>query len=198
MRTGDAIVNETRTPGTGPSPRESQRKPKRQDNGTDRIVLRRERGSLYVRDSNAVGATVLTLLGTAFTVVGLVDLGLLWNPPNFGNSSWEFATLSQTFDSLPMTGLGLGLLAFGFLFHPRSRPLQVRVIGAVFGLVTLGLLVMGVLYFTVAPEVMRQAPPEAVNALNRAVTKNVAEIIMYPVVFGVLAILLWRSVRKVG
>lgn len=167
------------------------------DNGTDRIVLRDEPGGLRVRGSTGVAATVVTLLGTVFLVVGLVDLGLLWNPPNFGTSSWEFATLSQTFDSLPMTSLGLGLLAFGFLLQPRSRPIQVRIAAVLFGLACLTLVVLGVLYFTVVPEIMRQAPPEAVTALNRAVVKNVAEIIIYPVAFGALAVVLWRSVRKI-
>ena len=176
---------------------ESDERSKRQDGGSERIVLRRERGALRVRGSDTVAATVVTLLGTAFMVVGLVDLGLLWNPPDFGSSSWEFATLSQTFDSLPMTTLGLGLLAFGFLLQPRSRPLQVRVIAGVFGLATICLLALGVLYFTVAPEVMRQAPPEAVTALNRAIVKNVAEIIIYPVTFASLTVVLWRSVRKI-
>jgi len=169
----------------------------RPDPAAPTVVLRRERGALRVRASDAVAATVVTLLGTAFTVVGLVDLGLLWNPPNFGSSSWEFATLSQTFDSLPMTTLGLGLLAFGFLLQPRSRPIQVRVMAGIFALVAIFLLALGILYFTVAPEVMRQAPPEAVTALNRAIVKNVAEIIIYPVTFASLAVLLWRSVRKI-
>ncbi len=189
-------MNETQTSSTAPATSEADRESGDQNGGVDRIVLRRERGALRVRGSEAVAATVVTLLGTAFTVVGLVDLGLLWNPSNFGSSSWEFATLSQTFDSLPMTALGLGLLAFGFLLQPRSRPVQVRIMAGVFGLAAVSLLVMGVLYFTVAPEVMRQVPPEAVTALNRAIVKNVAEIIIYPATFVCLAVLLWRSVRK--
>jgi hypothetical protein len=176
----------------------SEREPERPDQSRrDRIVLRRAAGLLRVRQSQAVGATVMTLLGTAFIVVGMVDLGLLWSPLNLGRVSWEFATLSQTFDSLPMTGLGFGLLAFGFLHQPRSRPLQVRLMSMIFGLATLFLIGMAVMYFTVAPEVMRQAPPEAMTALNRAVVKNVAEIIIYPVTFGTIAVLLWRSVRKI-
>lgn len=190
-------MNDTLTPPTGQPALDANQQSKGQGGGADRIVLRRERGALRVRGADAVAATVATLLGATFTVVGLVDLGLLWNPPNFGSSSWEFATLSQTFDSLPMTTLGLGLLAFGFLHQPRSRPIQVRVVAGIFGLVAIWLLAMGVLYFTVAPEVMRQAPPEAVTALNRAIVKNVAEIIIYPVTFVSLAVVLWRSVRAI-
>lgn len=190
-------MKDTLTPSADRPAVEADDESGRQDPAAPKVVLRRERGSLRVRASDAVAATVVTLLGTAFTVVGLVDLGLLWNPPNFGSSSWEFATLSQTFDSLPMTTLGLGLLAFGFLLQPRSRPIQVRVMAGIFALVAIFLLALGILYFTVAPEVMRQAPPEAVTALNRAIVKNVAEIIIYPVTFASLAVLLWRSVRKI-
>ncbi len=127
-------MNDTMTGTAAESAPEPNDVSTQQDGGGDRIVLRHERGTLRVRGSAAVGATVVTLLGTAFTVVGLVDLGLLWNPTDFGSSSWEFATLSQTFDSLPMTTLGLGLLAFGFLLQPRSRPIQVRVVAAIFAL----------------------------------------------------------------
>jgi hypothetical protein len=192
------IVNDTLTPSTEEPSLEANGESKRQDGGAKRIVLRRQRGALRIRQSEAVAATVVTLLGTAFTVVGLVDLGLLWNPPDFGSSAWEFATLSQTFDSLPMTTLGLGLLAFGFLLQPRSRPVQVRIVAGIFGLAAICLLGLGILYFTVVPEVMRQAPPEAATALNRAIVKNVAEIIIYPVTFASLAVVLWRSVRKIA
>lgn len=191
-------MNETLTPATDQPGAEAKQDEERQNGGADRIVLRRERGALRVRGSESVAATLVSLLGTAFTVVGLVDLGLLWNPSDFGSSSWEFATLSQTFGGLPMTTLGLGLLAFGFLIQPRSRPIQIRIMAIIFGFVAVGLLAMGVLYFTVAPEVMRQAPPEAVSALNRAIVKNVAEIIIYPVTFVSAAIVLWRSVRKIS
>jgi hypothetical protein len=56
---------------------------------------------------------VLGWIGLAFLVVGGSDFALVWFPLNFGNPEWEFGTVTQSFNGLPILLLGLGLLVAG-------------------------------------------------------------------------------------
>ena len=49
-------------------------------------------------------------IGLVFLVVGGVDFVLVWWPPNFGSREWEFGTVTQSFNGLPIVLLGVGLL----------------------------------------------------------------------------------------
>ena len=162
----------------------------------ERVVLGARSTALVLRDPEATGYTLLALLGAAFAVIGLVDLLLLWVPPQFGNPAWEFGTLSQTFDSLPMAGLGLGLLTLGLLRHPRARPRLVRAASVGLALLTLVLVGLGLLYVTAVPAVLKATPVETLDPLGRAVVKNLVEIVVYVAIFAAISTLLWRGVRK--
>jgi hypothetical protein len=63
----------------------------------------------------------------------------------------------------------------------------------VFGVLALVLVAMGLLYALAVPAVINQAGPEAMEALKRAIIKNGTEIVVYPVVFGLVSIMLWRA-----
>jgi len=136
------------------------------------------------------------VIGAAFALVGVIDLTLMWTPVRFGNPAWEFATLSRTFSNVPLTGLGLLLVALGLVRHPDWDGLWVRVAAGVFGLVTVLLVVLGVLYLTVLPAVIRETPVEGLDAVGNTVVKNGVEIVVYPIAFALIAVLLWRGVRK--
>jgi hypothetical protein len=167
---------------------------------TGRVLLAHERaaeGRFRLRDSDATSASLLVAIGSAFAVVGLADLALLWTPLRFGNPAWEFATLSQTFTNVPMAGLGLLLMAYGLVRHPHSSALSVRVAAVVFLLVAAILAALGMLYVTVAPEVLRQAAPETADAVGRTIIKNAVEVIAYPLVFAAIGVFLWRGVERV-
>lgn len=149
------------------------------------------------RDPDGTSASLLTAIGAAFAIVGLVDLSLLWFPLRFGIPAWEFGTLSRTFDNLPMTGLGLALVGFGVVRHPEWHPAWLRGASILFALVTVGIVVLGVVYGLAAVVVVGQTPVEGLDALGRAIVKNVVEIVVYSVVFGAIAVMLWREVEKV-
>ena len=134
---------------------------------------------LRVRDARRTGLFLLGALGASFWIVGLVDLGLLWYPLNFDQVAWEFATLSRTLDSVPMSGLGLGLLAFAAVSH----------LGA------LAFIAMGGLYATAVPEILRQTGPQNLASVHKAVVKNGLEAVVYTVAFGWVGTRLWRSVE---
>lgn len=161
-----------------------------------RVVGGESRTALVVRNGRETGVFILGLLGASFLTVGLVDLGLLWYPLNFGQASWEFATLSQTLSSVPMTGLGLGLVAFAAVAHSDSRPAWVRTVSVLFVVAALAFVTMGALYVTVAPEVVRGSAPQTLGSVSRALVKNSAEALIYTVAFGWIGVRLWRSVQE--
>lgn len=163
---------------------------------TDAVVVGKQETGLRVRRGEATAYTLLGLLGGAFALVGLVDLGLLWYPPDFGNAGWEFGTLSRTLDSVPMAGLGFGLLAFAAVRHPGRRGGWVRVVGVLFVLAALVFVAMGAMYATVVPEVVSRSPAESALAMNRAVIKNFVEVVVYTLVFGTIGFKLWRTVER--
>lgn len=162
------------------------------------VVVGRKRGYLRVNDPVITGIRVLMALGAAFAIIGLVDLVLLWIPPRFDNAAWEFGTLSRTFDSFPLTGLGLGLFAYGVVYQSQRRGGRVRALAVVFFAVALLLIALGVLYATAVPAVLQQTPQAALVGVNRAVIKNALEILVYPLTLLGIAIKLWRQVEKAG
>lgn len=177
--------------------REEARKGAEERPTAGRILVERDRAILVVRDREAVSVAVIAALGCAFAIVGLVDLALLWWPIRLGNAAWEFGTISQTLDSIPLSGLGFGLLVFGIARHPRTSPGVLRGAAVLFGLATVAMLALGLLYVTSVPMVLKQTP-QVVGGLRVAMTKSVAQILVYSVAFAFIAITLWRGVKRAG
>jgi hypothetical protein len=156
----------------------------------------RKRAKYEIVDAEATSALLVITIGLAFALVGLIDLALLWTPLGFGSPAWEFATLSQTFSNWPVTGLGLLLAVYGLVRHPNTGAVWAAVAVIVFALVAVALAAMAVLYLTVVPTVLRNAPVEGVQVMGRAVYKVAAEAVIYPIVFGAIAIILWRGLKR--
>ena len=99
------------------------------------------------------GWYLLGWLGLVFVIVGGVSLAMMWYPVLIGNPQWEFGTVSSTYDSLPITALGLGLLLGAGV--ARGIRWWTRTAAALFLL--LALLVIGglVLYATNLPLALR-------------------------------------------
>lgn len=149
---------------------------------------------LVYRDADATAGNLFVAIGAALTVVGLVDIGLLWFPMQLGTAGWEFATVSRTFTNAPMTMVGLVLMAFG-LVRRRTRPAMVKRVAVVFAGLSFVLVAMGMLFGLAAPAVLSQVSgEEAVGALKRAMVKNGIEIVVYPTVLLVIAAILWNAV----
>lgn len=164
-----------------------------------RVLVRdkAERGGRFVfRDREATSASLLMALGAAFAIVGLVDLALLWRPLALGNPVWEFGTVSGTFDNVPIGALGITLVTFGLIRHPRRSAVWLRVAAALFGVVTLGLLGLGVVYALATPAVLTQAAPQTMVVLRGTILKNVVELIAYVLAFGVMTLVAWRGAAK--
>jgi hypothetical protein len=66
-------------------------------------------------------APILVALGIALAIAGWLDVLLFYWPPHFGDNGWEFGTVAQTMDALPLPTLGLGLLAIGLRAGAAGR-----------------------------------------------------------------------------
>ena len=140
------------------------------------------------------GWYLLGWLGLVFVIVGGVSLALMWYPVLIGNPQWEFGTVSSTYDSLPITALGLGLLLGAGV--ARGIRWWTRIAAVLFLL--LALLVIGglVLYATNLPLALRAVTdPLARSGLKRAIAKALVQGVMYGGVFCILGVSAWRHSR---
>jgi hypothetical protein len=150
--------------------------------------------TLQYRDPSVTEGNLFLALGTALAVVGAFDLALLWIPMQVGSAGWEFAAVSRTFTNVPMTMVGLVMMAFG-LVRRGTRPTMIRRVAVVFAVLSFVLVAMGLLFALAAPAVLSQASEgAAASALKRAIFKNGVEIVVYPAVLLVVAAILWQSV----
>jgi hypothetical protein len=138
----------------------------------------------------ALGAGVPLILAALLTNV------MLWWSPRFGMPEWEFTTVSQSIDGMPLMLIGITLVAVGAL--GSGRVWAVRAVAVVCGLLALLLLGMSALYSLagmVAWNVAQAAPAAAQALLTRAVAKTLLLSAMYILVFGGFAITLVRRSR---
>jgi len=133
------------------------------------------------------------LLGLLLVPLGAVELGTLLFPTNFGNLDWEFGTISNLLDRLPLFGIGvcLTLLGSAALGISWLRWLSAIVLVLVVAL----LMVFAALYATNLPvmmKVMQATEGPKRLAIEKAMAKSVAQFGVY--VVGLLVITI-RGVR---
>lgn len=92
---------------------------------------------------------LLSWIGAVFVVLGIADIALGWYPAAFGNSEWEFGTISGSLNALTIPVMGLYLLAASAI--ARGDVVSGRVLGVVMAVLAVSLLVGGFIYVTVAP-----------------------------------------------
>ena len=127
-------------------------------------------------------------MGVVFAAVGLLDLALAWYPFEFGNPQWEFGTVSRTYDTLPITALGLTLLLGSGV--ARGTRWWVRTVGIVFLLMGLVVAAGLVLYALNIPLALSSVADNELASLGikRAVVKALGQGVLYAVAFVVLGI----------
>jgi hypothetical protein len=149
-----------------------------------------------VHEERSRSALLLLLLGGGFFLIGCVDSLLLWIPTRFSSVAWEFATVGRTLDGLPMPALGLGLMTYGAVRHPRMGRSWMRAFGILFGVSAMLLVMAAILFATSAPAVLTSTPSEAVEGVRRAVFRHGFQAVIYPVVMASIAALMWRGGRE--
>jgi hypothetical protein len=136
---------------------------------------------------------LLLLLGLLLVPLGAVELGTILFPTNFGNLDWEFGTISDLLDRLPLFGIGvcLTLLGSAVLGISWLRWLSAVVLVLVVAL----LMVFAALYATNVPvmiQVIRTTGTPQRIAIEKAMAKGVAHFVLYVVGFLIITI---RGVR---
>lgn len=166
-----------------------------------RVVLREEEQegvpSAYERRRLAERAVrLLGAAGLAFAAVGLTDLVLLWIPARLDSVSWEYATLTQTFDALPLVVLGAAFIAYVLARQPgrRANLAAALALGA-FAVLLAGLMA---LFATVVPAIVTQTPPEAMLGARRSMIRTGVAGVAYTLLFTYLAVRVWRARPKVS
>ena len=159
------------------------------------VLMRKGAADEALRDPERIGYALLVSAGAALVLVGMVELGLLWYPAGFGYAAWEFGTLSQTFDAIPTTGLGLALLAYAFVRRPNAQRSLVRTTSMLFAALALALLLAGLLFARAVPSVFAEAPAQALEALRRSIIRTGATIAVCFVACVSFSGVLWRGAK---
>ncbi|MFV1988054.1 MAG: hypothetical protein ACC682_12295 [Gemmatimonadota bacterium] len=161
-------------------------------NEKESVVVGAGEGAGRIR-TRLVVARMLLIAGCAFALVGFADMALLWLPANPGNVAWEYATVGRTLDSLPLSSLGLLLIAYGVLRDARPTRNGVLFVSAIFILFALFTAFLAFLILTSAPAVISQTPPEAADAVRRSATRHGVQGVIYPLAWFAIAIIVWRA-----
>ena len=141
----------------------------------------------------AAGWAILTWIGAAFVIIGVVDLGLAWYPTQFGVVDWEFGILAVTLDNLPLPALGLTLLVVAALSNGRAW--QVGLATVVLALLVALLAAGFVIYLTTVPLALKAEVPVRFS-VHKAIAKTTVQFLAYLVVFGVMAMKTRRVLRS--
>lgn len=137
------------------------------------------------------GWKLLGWVGGVLLLIGLIDIGLAFYPPMFGNPNWEFGTVSSSLNSLPVPMLGLALLLGAAV--ARGWVLGTRVWAIVGIVLAVCILAAAVIWALNLPLAFRSVQdPVARLGLKKSVAKSVAQIILYPVAFLWIG---WQGLR---
>ncbi len=137
------------------------------------------------------GWQLIAILGALFLVLGLWDVAITWYPLQVGNLEWEFGTISEFFDFLPLLGLGLTLTLCAGLARGARWVVRLAATGLI--LVTGMILLAAVLYATDLPAALSAMTNQSqMTILKKAIAKSTGQAILYPIGF------LWVAVAGLG
>ena len=142
--------------------------------------------------NSALGWRVVGAVGAALALLGGLDLVLLFVPARFGNVEWEFASISAGLNGLPVLTMGLALVTASGL--ARGSRLLTR--GGAVLLGGLGLVIVGLalVYALTLPIALGSTDdPVAVVTIRKSVAKTVGQVIIYPTVTLMIAVMAWRA-----
>ena len=146
-----------------------------------------------VQSGNARGAwSLLSWLGALFVILGLADIALGWYPAAFGNSEWEFGTISGSLNALTIPVMGLYLLVASAI--ARGDRTLGRILAVLLALMALGLLLLAFVYVTVVPVALKAVAGNDLVALGmkKAVVKAMLLGVAYVWLVVLAAHRAWR------
>jgi hypothetical protein len=127
-------------------------------------------------------------------IVGWTDWLLLWVPLQFGVVEWEFGTISQSFDALPLATIGTAALVVAALNGGWRRTLTIAGTSAlVIGVLLL--LVLGVFVLDI-PIVLKGVNGPMRPVLVKAMAKTSLYGLLYTSTYAWLGFTCWQAIRR--
>jgi hypothetical protein len=133
-------------------------------------------------------------LGILLTIVGCLEVALLWIPANFASTAWGFSTATGFLDTIPLLGLGLALTLAASVALGRLRTTRTLAIACV--LLALVVCLVAILYARALPTSLGVTTDPAMRTqLAKLTVKAGLQALVYLTTFMVLAALSWRATR---
>jgi hypothetical protein len=142
-----------------------------------------------------LGWYLLGWAGWVFLLGGMLDIGLAWIPFHLGNPEWEFGTVTQSLQALPVPFLGAALIIAAGI--ARNRLWWARIGVIVLALMALCVVLSGVLYALNVPLALRAVKqPQVLFGLKKAIVRTALQVALYGVTATGMAWLGWRTVKR--
>jgi hypothetical protein len=139
-----------------------------------------------------LGWSLLLALGWLFVVIGLLNLVLIWLPLQMGNPEYEFGSVANSLDSLPLPTMGLVWALAASRAQGRSRGAMLATI-LLCGLATLAL-AAGVLYWLNVPIALKAVQEPLIRlGIKKSIFKVTTQAVLYPLAMVALALMGMRS-----
>lgn len=111
-------------------------------------------------------------------------------PHNFGNPQWEFGIITSVFGALPVTTMGLSLVAMSAVINGRR---WLGTLSSVLLLLTaVILMLLMIVYLLDVPVALKSNPPEVRPVLYRAMLKTGASALVYTSYYLWAAVFTWK------
>lgn len=158
------------------------------------VASARERGRRGPAEgSDSQEWAVLGWIGLSFLLVGGADFSLVWFPTAFGNREWEFGTVAQSFNGLPILLLGVGLLVAAS--EKLGRRWWGYVGGGAAGVLVLWILAGSALWASNVGLALSTVPEELRIGIQKSVVRTAIQALVYPLVLAYVAWWGWRAGR---
>lgn len=134
---------------------------------------------------------LLGWLGVIFSILGLADIALGWYPAAFGNTEWEFGTISGSLNALTIPMMGLYLVVASAVARHDHR--SARVLSILLWLMVVVLVGLGLIYLTVIPIALKAVANNQLVLLGmqKAIVKGLVLLAGY-------TLLLVIGARRIG
>jgi hypothetical protein len=132
--------------------------------------------------------------GLTFALIGWTDVLLLWYPLRIGRPDWEFATVSGSFDALPLATIGTVLIVAWL--HAGAERLTRRIVAGLLVVTVLAMCGALVLFGLSFATGFGTVEAETRWILVRAGAKTSIAAVAYIVLYIVMVRSLMRASRK--
>ena len=136
------------------------------------------------------------MVGLGLVLGGLAELGWGLYPYTFGNPEWEFGSLSDFLNRLPLLGLGLTLVLASAL--RRGFSTRALLWATLLLLVAVVVSVFGLLLLTNLPVVLASQPDGPIRVqLLKGAAKSGVQTAVYALAFGGTGIYAIQAARRI-